>query len=122
MCRKLPLLDKLGHDRLEMGRRTLHRGTADTTKRIHLFRGRNQITQAKGREERLGKAPYIDDRNAWYAKFARQQIERIEGPLKARLIEVCGAESYEKILQVSYANAGAAACGGLRPTHIRASK
>ena len=65
---------------------------------------------------------HLDDRNAWYAKFARQQIERIEGPLKARLIEVCGAESYEKMLQVSYANASAAACGGLRPTHIRASK
>ena len=64
----------------------------------------------------------LDDRNAWYADFALNQIERIEGPLRDRLLEACGAEDYERMLKVSYANAGAAACGGLRPTHIRALK
>lgn len=64
----------------------------------------------------------LDDRNAWYAEFARNQIERIAGPLRSKLIEVCGADQYDAILNVSRANAAAAACGGLRPTHIRAAK
>ena len=64
----------------------------------------------------------LDDRNAWYTEFSRELIEKIEGPLKSQLIEVCGVDQYEAILRVSHANAGAAACGGLRPTHIRASK
>ena len=62
------------------------------------------------------------DRNAWYAAFARKQIERIEGPLRKQLIAACGADQYEALLQVSQANAAAAACGGLRPTHVRAAK
>lgn len=60
------------------------------------------------------------DRNTWYAAFARDQVARVEGPLRDRLLEVCGADQYDAILQVSRANAGAAACGGLRPTHVRA--
>ncbi len=64
----------------------------------------------------------LNDRNEWYAGFAREQIERIEGPLRDRLIDVCGADGYRDMLKVSYANAGAAGCGGLRPTHIRALK
>ena len=64
----------------------------------------------------------LDDRNEWYAGFAQAQIERIEGPLRDRLIEVCGADSYRDMVKVSHANAGAARCGGLRPTHIHAAK
>ena len=64
----------------------------------------------------------LDDRNAWYVEFASTQIVRIEGELRNKLIEVCGTEQYESILRVSYANAAAAACGGLRPTHVRAVK
>lgn len=89
----------------------------------HLKFAMQTAAQAK---ETMGEAGFsdvqLDDRNEWYAKFARHQVERIEGPLKARLIEICGAQGYEKLLEVSYSNAGAAACGGLRPTHIRASK
>ena len=64
----------------------------------------------------------LDDRNAWYVEFASAQIARIEGELRSRLLEVCGADQYDAILKVSYANAAAAACGGLRPTHVRAAK
>ncbi len=64
----------------------------------------------------------LNDRNAWYAKFARNLVERIEGPLRDQLFEVCGQEGYERLVKVSHANAGAAECGGLRPVHIRATK
>ena len=74
----------------------------------------------------LAEAGFTDielvDRNAWYCGFARDQAERIQGPLRGQLIEVCGADQYEDILRVSRANAGAAACGRLRPTHVRAVK
>lgn len=64
----------------------------------------------------------LNDRNEWYAGFSSRQLERIKGPLRDKLLDVCGAESYENLLLVSHANAGAAACGGLRPTHIRGTK
>lgn len=74
----------------------------------------------------LAEAGFSDielvDRNAWYAAFARNQIERIEGPLRGKLIDACGTDQYEALLQVSHANAAAAACGGLRPTHVRAAR
>ena len=74
----------------------------------------------------LAEAGFTDielvDRNAWYCEFARDQAERIQGPLREQLVEACGADQYEDILRVSRANAGAAACGGLRPTHVRAVK
>ncbi len=103
---------------------------ADDLAEFELYRNLSHLTfamqtavQAEAMMREAGFAAVaMVDRNAWYADFSRAQVERIEGPLRDRLVDVCGQEDYEKMVRVSRANAGAAACGGLRPTHIRATK
>jgi len=62
------------------------------------------------------------DRNAWYAETARRHVALMAGPLRERFLEVCDEETYDRMVSVHRANAEAAACGGLRPTHLRGSK
>ncbi len=59
------------------------------------------------------------DRNAWYAELAPQEVARIEGPLREKIIAVSDAGTYEKWLAIRRALAAAAQSGGLRPTHLR---
>ena len=89
----------------------------------HLDFAMQTATQAEAALVDAGFAEVrLDDRNAWYVEFSSALIARIEGELRDKLIEVCGPDQYASILKVSYANAAAAACGGLRPTHVRAAK
>ncbi len=69
------------------------------------------------------EAGFVDvtarDRNAWYVDLSLIELERMEGPLRERFLEVCEEEAYQQIVKVRRANAAAARCGGLRPTHLR---
>ena len=62
------------------------------------------------------------DRNAWYASTIVQEIEQLEGPLRARILEVVDEKVYEKWLDVRCALRDAVGVGALRPTHIRGLK
>ena len=62
------------------------------------------------------------DRHRWYAKFAREESEQIDGPLKEQLIEAANEEIYAEWAKGRRALADAVAAGGLRPTHLRAAK
>lgn len=62
------------------------------------------------------------DRNAWYAPLAAEEVRRIEGELRGPLIAAVGEEIWADWLEVRRRLAAAVACGGLRPTHLRAHK
>ena len=62
------------------------------------------------------------DRNAWYAALSREEIARVEGPLRAQLIEAVGEEIYTPWVELRRALADAVAVGALRPTHLRGLK
>ncbi len=81
---------------------------------------------AASAEARMREAGFVavssNDRNAWYVEMARNYAEQVEGPLAATLMEVCGHDSYQRMRKISRANADAAECGGLRPTHLHGTK
>ena len=58
------------------------------------------------------------DRNAWYAQVSAREVEAIEGPLRAQIIEVSSLEAYERWSAARRALAEATAAGALRPTHL----
>lgn len=62
------------------------------------------------------------DRNAWYAQVSAHELEQVEGPLRAQLIDAVGEEIYLDWLKVRQGLAAATAAGGLRPTHLRGFK
>lgn len=62
------------------------------------------------------------DRNAWYAELLRHENVQIEGPLRERLIEVAGEETYRHWVRIRRALRDAAVAGALRPTHLRGHK
>lgn len=62
------------------------------------------------------------DRNAWYAKVCADELARVEGPLKARLVDAVGEEIHAGWLKVRKSLAEAVAAGGLRPTHLEGFK
>jgi len=62
------------------------------------------------------------DRNRWYADLSRYEVEKIEGPLKARILEVVDQEVYSQWLEIRRALADSVAVGALRPTHLRGFK
>jgi hypothetical protein len=62
------------------------------------------------------------DRNAWYAIEKRDEIRRIEGPMRDKLIAAVGKETYEFWREVNIANHAAVVAGALRPTHVRGFK
>lgn len=62
------------------------------------------------------------DRHDWYTNTAKQDAERLEGPLKEDFIKICGEKTFSKTVEMRKANLAAAVCGGLRPTHLRGYK
>lgn len=62
------------------------------------------------------------DRNASYVATAQRELELLDGPLRERLLEVCDEETYRHTVSVRRANTEAAACGGLRPNHLRGTR
>ena len=59
------------------------------------------------------------DRNEWYVETASQEIEMMRSDeWKNQSVKAFGEEYYADGLAVRIANARAAECGGLRPTHL----
>ncbi len=59
------------------------------------------------------------DRTKWYADTAAQEIEMMESEdWKSQYVAASGEEGYAKGLALRIANARAAECGGLMPTHL----
>jgi SAM-dependent methyltransferase len=59
------------------------------------------------------------DRNAWYTKTAGEEVLMMKGrEWRESFVQAFGEESYAKKLALRIANARAAECGGLRPTHL----
>jgi phosphoethanolamine N-methyltransferase len=63
-----------------------------------------------------------DDRSSWYAPIAADDVAQIEGPLRERLIAICGEETYTRWLAIRRLLAKVSATGSLAPTHLRAAK
>jgi ubiquinone/menaquinone biosynthesis C-methylase UbiE len=59
------------------------------------------------------------DRNSWYIEEKKREVDRIEGPLRQKIVEVVGPTGYAKWLTVNRANLAAVVAGALRPTHFR---
>jgi SAM-dependent methyltransferase len=62
------------------------------------------------------------DRNTWYAKISRFDLDQTKGPLRERLIDAAGEEIYFHWLKVRQAHVDSVAVGALRPTHLRGFK
>lgn len=59
------------------------------------------------------------DRADWYAKTAANEVAMMESDdWRRQFVDAFGAEGYTKKLALRIANARAAECGGLRPTHL----
>ena len=61
----------------------------------------------------------IRDRNKWYANLAMEEVRLMKGQWKDRFVATLGKENYQSKLDLRLANARAAQCGGLRPTHLK---
>lgn len=74
----------------------------------------------------LARAGFVDvdarDRIAWYREFSRREVAALEGPKRARLVELLGAAEAEAQLERARCRAAAVAQGHLRPGHLRARK
>jgi phosphoethanolamine N-methyltransferase len=62
------------------------------------------------------------DRNEWYADFTKQEVRDLEGPLRARLLEVVDEGVYQHWLTVRRTLKDAVNAGAMRPTHLRGFK
>jgi SAM-dependent methyltransferase len=84
------------------------------------------LANAAETEAAMRRAGFADvatrDRNAWYAAWARRDVEAMAGPLKGELTALLGEAGYAEGLEVRRANAEAAREGSLRPTHLRGLK
>ena len=59
------------------------------------------------------------DRNAWYTRTAGEEVLMMKGDdWRGQFVQAFGEESYARKLALRVANARAAECGGLRPTHL----
>ena len=59
------------------------------------------------------------DRAAWYAATAAVELEMMKSdPWRDQFVAAFGQDGYEQKLALRMANARAAECGGLRPTHL----
>jgi ubiquinone/menaquinone biosynthesis C-methylase UbiE len=59
------------------------------------------------------------DRTEWYAETAAREVKMMEsGEWRSQFVAAFGKENYTKKLAVRIANARAAECGGLMPTHL----
>ncbi len=74
----------------------------------------------------MRKAGFADvsatDRNQWYAELSAQEVRDIEGPLRARAVEILGEGPFDDWLAFRKVMAASAASGSLRPTHLRAQR
>ena len=61
-----------------------------------------------------------EDRNAWYVRHAREDLERLESGLADSLADIIGPDAAADWLWRSKKRALVAAQGHLRPGHIRA--
>ena len=64
----------------------------------------------------------IEDRNQWYRAYARDELERMEGPARERLISSLGPEGAEQAIGRLRLKAIAVEQGHLRPGHLRGRK
>jgi phosphoethanolamine N-methyltransferase len=61
----------------------------------------------------------IRDRTKWYAETAAKEVEMMESDeWRGQFVAAFGEESYAEKLALRIANARAAECGGLAPTHL----
>jgi ubiquinone/menaquinone biosynthesis C-methylase UbiE len=68
------------------------------------------------------RAIEIRDRNAWYAARAREELAAINGPLRARLIELVGEAETEREARIWACMIPVLDSGELRPTHLYGEK
>ena len=77
-------------------------------------------------EQALTQAGFIDvtlrDRNAWYREVAREEYQRMTGPLYDRIVAIQGKEFADREIAVWVAMIRVLETGELRPTHMRAFK
>ena len=74
----------------------------------------------------LGSAGFVDtailDRNAWFAGFSRELVDRMRGPGYDTLVETVGKDKAEKLISKAEERAITSAQGQLRPGHLRGHK
>ena len=63
-----------------------------------------------------------DDRNGWFTEYAREEYERLKGPLFETFVERFGRTDAEQSVENARIRALLAEQGQLRPGHIRAVK
>lgn len=85
----------------------------------------SMASPARYREAMRG-AGFVDivtvDRNAWYREVARAELERLEGPLYAKVAEAVGAAYVDKNIRTWTAMRKVLDSGEHRPTHLRGRK
>jgi phosphoethanolamine N-methyltransferase len=64
----------------------------------------------------------LDDRNAWFRDYARDEYERLKGPLFDTYVDRFGKAQAEQSVENARIRALLAEQGQLRPGHIRARK
>ena len=62
------------------------------------------------------------DRNSWYKAITEQEVVQLEGPLRAKVIEVSDEETYNRWVKMRRALRDSVVAGALRPTHLRGFK
>jgi phosphoethanolamine N-methyltransferase len=76
--------------------------------------------------EELARSGFTDlvteDRNAWFKDYARQEYERLKGPLFETFVERFGREDAKRSVENARVRALLAEQGQLRPGHVRAVK
>lgn len=76
--------------------------------------------------EDLARSGFTDivteDRNAWFKDYARQEYERLKGPLIETFVERFGRTDAERSVENARVRALLADQGQLRPGHVRAVK
>jgi len=74
----------------------------------------------------LGETGFVEieteDRNAWFRDFARDEYERLKGPLFRAFADRFGKEDAQRSVENARVRALLADQGQLRPGHIRAAK
>ena len=74
----------------------------------------------------LGQAGFVDislrDRNQWYVQAAMQEVRMMETQWRDQYLAFRTEEEYHAGIALRLANARAAECGGLRPTHLFGSR
>lgn len=104
--------------------------SADTSRAWARFRELAHLdfhfATARETAQTMGRAGFQDvstvDRNAWYAALVEDEVRRLEGPLRERIIELSDEATYASWMAVRRALRDSAKDGALRPTHLRGFK